>query len=115
LADYAISGDSEDTNLLLEYAQATARRKKQQWSKGLRHTFGLAEEQSDAKLLSDEVACISYQDWRAICYTKSRDLILQAAQTGGALAVELELDQVRKNTMLIFDVSPTITQDISCR
>lgn len=95
LVDYSKEHDSVDAVLLNEYSQATTHRKKLVWSKGLRNLIGLGIEKSESKLLT-EIGSLSFQEWRAVYYTQSRDIILKAAFAGGRRAVKKEMVQILK-------------------
>lgn len=114
LADFN-EGDMHAGMLWKEFVAAFKGRSQLQWSRGLRETLGLDQEQDDeqaaAAVEAEDIllARITVDDWKVIVDNKLRGLVLEILRVGEWKDVDIMLSRFRKINKLIILESVGVT------
>jgi hypothetical protein len=74
--------------LFVEYSEAIKGKRKLLWSAGLRKLLKIDDEKTDEEIVTATIiAEIDKSDWKIICKSGSRDLVLHAAECDGQIGV----------------------------
>jgi len=100
LADVMLTGDADDLALWHDYERATFGRQSLTWSAGLKARLLIAEFTDDELAAVDQggiVVCVlDANTWQLVTRTRGGSVsILEAAESGGALAVRLALSRLQ--------------------